>query len=201
MLISHRIAARIAALLIVVSPAARAQTVEPLLPDWEVRLASGAMMPTGDQRHDVRSGPLTAAQVSWLPKSSLAFTGTLGWARSRDRASVGTPRLNAFSADFGVEARPSRWIAGGRVSFSPFIGLGAGSRSYDYRGRRADARHNLAGYGALGGELGVGRLGLRVEARNYVSRFKPLAAAGKSDARSDVFVLVALRFNRRATQP
>ncbi len=165
---------------------------------WEFRVASGALMPTGEQRDDLRSGSLTMAQIAWLPLPAFAVTASGGWARSRDRRSIETPKLNAFTADLGVEARAAQWIATGTVSFSPFLGLGAGARSYDYRGRSADATHNLAGYGAVGGELGVGRFGLRIEARNYVSGFKPLTGVGTSDTRNDVTLMVALRFNRRS---
>jgi hypothetical protein len=43
-------------------------------------------------------------------------------------------------------------------------------------------------YGALGGELGFGRLGVRVEGRNYVSRAATRLERGGSGARSDVML-------------
>lgn len=164
----------------------------------EFRIASGSMMPTGEQGASLRSGALTAAQIAWVPQPSFAVVGSFGWGRSRDLAATDAPKLNAFSADLGVEARAAHWKTGRSMSFTPFIGLGGGARSYDYHKRAANATHNLAGYGAVGGELGIGRLGFRLEARNYVSGFKPLSGAGPSDTRSDVAVLAAVRFNRRA---
>jgi hypothetical protein len=188
----------LAALLFTLPLAARAQADSAGPRRWELRITGGALLPTGDQRHQLKRASLSAIQVSWLPRPSLALTGTLGRARSRDLTVEGSPRLDAFAVDLGVEARPSHWVAGRRVSVSPFVGVGGGARSYDYRARHSDARHNLAGYASLGGELGVGRVGLRVEARQYLGRFAPMAGTGPSDVRGDVLLMTALRFNRRA---
>ena len=163
---------------------------------WEFRVSSGALLPTGDQRDLIKSAKVTAAQVSWTPRPAFAVTGTFGWARSRDLATVGAPKLDAFTADVGVEARRATWFAKRAVTFDPFVGIGAGSRSYDHHGIRENATHNMSGYGSVGGELGAGRVGLRVEARNYVSGSKPLAGTGRSVTRSDVVILAAVRFNR-----
>jgi hypothetical protein len=140
---------------------------------------------------------MSAAQMSWVLRPSLAITGTLGWARSRDVSSAGSPKLDVFAYDVGVEARPATWFADRAVSFSPFAGLGAGGRSYNYRKLDVGATNNLASYGTVGGEFGVGRLGLRLEARDYVTGFKPLVGAGKSGSRNDVVLMVGLRFNRK----
>ena len=159
-------------------------------------MASGTLVPTGVEKDVIKSADLTAAQLSWMPRPSLAISGTFGWARSRDLGSVNTPKLDVFMSDVGVELRPAQWFAGRAVTFSPFGGLGAGVRSYNYRSIDADARHNASGYGTVGGEIGAGRVGLRLEARNYISGFKPLVGAGKTDTRNDIVFMVALRFSR-----
>jgi hypothetical protein len=165
---------------------------------WELRVTSGAFVPTGNQRNFLKDAQLTAAQLSWVVRPSLAVTGTFGWARSRDIASVSTPKLDVFTSDLGIEARPAQWLAGHAVTFSPFVGLGAGARSYNYRKLDVDATNNLAGYAAAGGELGMGRVGIRLEVRDYATGFRPLVGAGKSDRRNDVVIMGALRFNRHA---
>lgn len=179
------------------APAAPAALSTPKLRHWEFRVASGALLPTGAQRQALNSGALTAAQISWTPRPSFALTGTFGWAKSRDLGAVNTPRIIAYASDLGVEFRSARWFAARKVTFDPFVGVGAGARSYDYRSIEADATHNLSGYGAVGGELGAGRVGLRLEARNHVSGSKPLVGGGASDARSDMIVMATVRFNRR----
>jgi hypothetical protein len=42
----------------------------------------------------------------------------------------------------------------------------------------------------------MGRVGLRLELRDYVAGFKPLAGGGKADRRNDAIVMVGLRFDR-----
>ena len=174
----------------------RAQATTPQERALELRFTGGAFVPTGNQRTSLGNAHVTAAQLSWVLRPSLAITGTFGWARSRDLLSVTSPKLDVFTSDLGVEARPAQWFAGRAVTFSPFAGLGAGARSYNYRKLEVDATNNLAGYGAVGGELGVGRMGLRLEVRDYMTGFRPLVGGGKSDMRNDVVMMVGLRFNR-----
>ena len=163
---------------------------------WELRISSGAFVPTGSQRQFLKNAEVTAAQLSFAVRPTLAITGTFGWARSRDLKLSDTPKLDVFTSDLGLEARAATWFADRPVSFRPFLGLGGGARSYNYRKLDVDATNNLAGYVAAGGDLGVGRVGLRLEVRDYATGFKPLVGAGKSDARNDVVIMGALSFNR-----
>ena len=163
---------------------------------WEVRVPTGSFVPTGDQRDVLKSGSTTALQVSRVLNPAFAITGTVSWARSRVINSADAPKLDAFTSDLGVEYRPARWFAGGPVTLDAFAGAGAGMRSYNYRKLDIAATHNLAGYGAVGGELGMGRFGLRVEVRDYVAGFRSLTGAGAAGTRNDVVVTAALRFNR-----
>ena len=55
-----------------------------------------------------------------------------------------------------------------------------------------DAKTNIAGYAALGGDLYIGRFGIRAEARDYVSRFEPLTGGGDATTRNDVSIMTAL---------
>ena len=188
-------------LLLSATHTADAQVPAPRGRTWELRVASGAFVPTGNQRNSLEDAHVTAAQLSWVLRPSLAITGTFAWARSRVLGSVDTPKLDVFTSDLGVEARRGRWFADRAVTFSPFLGLGAGARSYNYRKLDVDATNNLAGYASAGGELGIGRVGVRLEVRDYVTGFKPLVGGGTSDTRNDVVIMAALRFNRqRASQ-
>ena len=174
-----------------------AQTPAPQARTWELRFTSGGLVPMGNQRNYLKDAQLSAAQLSWVVRPSLAFTGTFGWARSRDLASAESPKLDVFASDLGVEARPVRWLIDRAVSFTPFVGFGAGVRSYNYRTLDVDATHNFAAYGAAGGELGMGRVGLRLEVRDYSSGFKPLVGGGTSDTRNDVVIMAGVRFDRK----
>jgi hypothetical protein len=166
----------------------------------EIRVPSGSFIATGAQGDQLKSAHLTALQLSWLVRPHLAVTGTFAWARSRDLATSGHPKLDVFTSDLGVEARSAEWSVGRRVSLGTFAGFGAGARSYDYVKRNVAARNNLAAYAAVGGEVGAGRVALRIEARSYKSGFEPLAGAGKSDTRTDMVVMAAVRINRRSPE-
>jgi len=175
-----------------------AQTKDTSATSFEVRFTSGAFVPTGSQRSFLKDAQVSAAQISWVIRPSLAITGTFGWARSRDLGSAAKSKLDAFTTDLGVETRPARLAVGQAVSFSPFAGVGAGVRTYNYRKLNVGATNNLAGYAAVGGELGIKRVGLRLEVRDYVAGFKPLAGAGKSAQRNDLVMMAGVRFNRRS---
>lgn len=162
---------------------------------WEFLAASGALVPTGAQRSALKDASMSTAQLSYVVRSRFAVTTSVGWARSRDLLAEGRPKLSVFTYDVGVEARAPRWIETKPLTFTPFAGAGAGGRSYDHRGVDVDATHNLAGYVAAGGELGMGRIRLRLEARDYVSQFKSFGGGG-AVTRNDVTVLAGLRFTR-----
>ena len=163
---------------------------------FEIRFTSGGLVATGNQRNFIKDGQLSGVQMSWSLNPMLAVTGSFAWARSRDLTTIDKQKLDVFTSDLGVEARPAQWFTGRKVTFSPIVGLGAGVRSYNYRSLDVDAKHNLAGYGSVGGELGIlNRVGVRLEARDYASGYKPLVGAGKSVTRNDVVIMAALRIN------
>lgn len=196
-----RIAATTLTLMLASTSAAVAQDAAAHSRAWELRVSSGALVASGAQRAQLKDAELTAAQVSWVMRERLALTGTFSWARSRDRISAGTPKLDVFTSDIGAELRSGEWRADKMVSLRTFAGLGAGARSYNYRSLDVPATHNIAGYGSVGGEVGIGRVAVRLEAREYAAGFKPLIGAGKSTARNDAVIMAALRFNRhRARQ-
>lgn len=165
---------------------------------WEIRVPTGSFIATGAQGNQLRDAHLTAFQLSRIVRQHFAVTGTFAWARSRDLTIAGTPKIDVFTFDAGFEARSAIWSAGKHVSLSTFTGLGAGARSYDYVKLDASAKTNIAGYAAAGGEIGVRRVALRLEARNYTSGFKPLIAAGMADTRNDMVVMATVRFSRRS---
>jgi hypothetical protein len=157
--------------------------------DFEIRPYVGAYLPTGDQRDLLKDAILVGAQASYRVIPQLAITGTLGWSPTEDRVSQ---TIDLLQYDVGAELRAPSWIQRSAWDFSPFVGLGVGGRTYDYRDLDVDAKTNVAGYGALGGEFGFGQFGLRIEGRDYVSRFKPLTDGGDAKTRNDVAVAAGL---------
>ena len=177
---------------------ARAQDAAPHKPHFEFIVNSGTIVPTGAQRDAIKRGDVTAAQLAYVIRPSFAVTASVGWARTRDIASVGDPRLDMFTYDIGSEVRANRLLAGKTLSFSPFAGAGVGGRTYNYRSLAVDASHNVAAYGSAGSEIGFGRrVKLRVEARDYLTGFKPLDGRVGNDTRNDVSVMMGLRLKVR----
>ena len=164
---------------------------------WSLLVPSGTLIPTGALRHTIERGNMTAAQIAFAVRPTLAITSTFGWARSRDISTAGAPKLDVFTYDVGVEARAPRWLVANSVAFTPFAGAGAGGRSYNHRRLDVDATHNLAAYLSAGGELRVRRVGLRLEARDYLAQLQPLGGAGASRTSNDVVVMVGLRLHTR----
>ena len=164
---------------------------------WEFLIPGGTLVPTGAQRDAIKRGNMNAAQLTYVVRPTLAITSTAGWARSRDVAIAGNPKLDVFTYDVGGEFRVPRWNTGNAVTFTPFAGAGAGGRSYNYRKLDVDATHNVAAYASVGGELGVRRVRVRLEARDYVTGFKPLTGDGASRTGNDVVVMVGVRLVSR----
>jgi len=154
---------------------------------FELRPYVGAYIPTGTQRDLLKDAVIVGGQASYRLLPQLALTGTVGWAPSKDRVTPGDQTVDLWQYDLGAELRAPSWQTWGTLDFTPFVGLGGGGRTYHYRDLDVDQKTNVAGYGVVGGELGFGRFGLRLEARDYVSRFKPFDG-GDSKSRNDVTV-------------
>lgn len=184
-------------ILLMASGAAGAQTAPVPSNGWEFLMSSGALVPTGSQRTTLKDAPLSTAQASWVAHHRFALTTTLGWARSRDLAVIEGQKLDVFMLDVGAEARTSRRPVGRRGSLALFVGAGAGLRSYNYRRLDVDATHNLAAFGAAGGDLGIRRVHLHLEVRDYVTGFRPLTGEGAAATRNDVAALLGLRLARK----
>ena len=182
---------------LLLSAAATPARAQEAAPRWQFRVASGSLLPTGAQREAVKRAPMIAAQLSRGITPAIAVVSTIGWARSRDLATLDAARLDIFSADLGLEATASTRQISKTFSFTPIIGLGSGMRYYHHRHLAADATTTLGGYVAAGGEVGIGRVGVRLEVRDYLTNFTPLIAGGRSAVRNDVMLLGALRLKRR----
>src|SRR5918999_744934 len=161
--------------------------------NFEIRPYVGAYIPTGDQRNIFKDAILAGAQGSYRFTPALALTATVGWSPTEDRLTAGQETVDLWQYDIGAELRAPSWLQGESWNFSPFVGLGVGGRTYDYRDLdNVDAKTNVAGYGALGGEFGFGQFGVRLEGRNYISRFEPLTGTGDAKTRNDVSLAAGL---------
>lgn len=163
---------------------------------WSFLVTEGSVHPTGAQRQAIARGRATAAQLSYSVVPAFAVNTTLGWARSRDLSSLGDAKVDVFSYDIGAEVRTPVPPTGRGFAVRPFAGVGAGARSYNYRGAGLDSTHTGSAYVSGGAEVGMGRVRLRVEVRDYVTGLG-FNRGGPSSTRNDVVVMTGLRFVKR----
>jgi hypothetical protein len=173
----------------------------------EIRPFAGSYVPTGTQRELLEDAGTLGGQLGLRHAEDFALTGTFAWALSKDRTTASrtgaadalyTGReesVDVLDYDAGVEARlPVAALHDGIVA--PYLGAGAGARSYHYRHvDGARARTSPEAYGALGVDLvpARGRVGARVETRATVSRFDGLRAEyARRGTRVDLQLTVGL---------
>ncbi len=183
--------------LLTTSGAAHAQSSITKSPGFELIVPSGTVVPTGAQEDDMKRSSLTAVQVSYGLRPDLVLTSTSGWARTSTLGQGRQGKLDLFTYDGGVEYRLPRRTADRRINFKPFAGAGIGARTHNYRDAATATTHNLATYASAGGELGVARVRVRVEVRDYLTWVTPLGSAD-SARRNDVAVLAGLRLALRS---
>jgi hypothetical protein len=170
----------------------------------EVRPHAGGFIPTGALRHVLRDAALLGMQAGWRFHSSVALTGSLAWAPSRARSTslasstVAGGReggLDIWQYDVGIEVRVpittrSSWLV------APFLGGGAGARTYDHRDRDdVGTQASLLAFGAVGIDVTPSNspLGARIAVRDNVSAFKGLRGElAEREARNDVQVSAGL---------
>jgi hypothetical protein len=181
----------LATLLTAVRPA-HAQSSVATKPGFELLVPSGAVVPTGAQEHDVKNAKLTAVQLSYGLRPDLVLTSTVGWARTTPLGLGPEAKLDLFTYDAGVEYRLARRSPDRGINFKPFTGVGIGARTHSYRHVDVATTHNLATYASVGGELGLSRVRLRLEVRDYLTWVTPLGTWGTT-RRNDVAVLAGLR--------
>jgi hypothetical protein len=181
-----------AALLTVITSVNAAQAQVPGA--FEIRPFVGAFIPTGDQRDFLKDAVLVGGQASWRVIPAFALTGTFAWSPSKDRITTGNQTLDIYQYDVGAELRTPSGYDLGVAELTPFVGLGLGGRTYNYRDLDVGSKTNFDGYGALGGDIGFGPIALRIEARDYVSQFKPLIGSGSTKTRNDIGLAAGIAY-------
>jgi hypothetical protein len=151
----------------------------------EVRPFVGAFIPTGDQRDVMNDQLFMGLQGGAELAKRLHLLGTLAWAPRGDN------KVMTYNYDAGVETfRP--FPMGEKWEIRPFLGAGLGGRTYNDHRNNDHLETYLTWYGALGSEFQLDRFALRVEARDYMTRFEGLDGRAPQDTRYDIAVFSAL---------
>ena len=169
-------------------------------PTLEVRPFVGGYVPFGPLRDALDETPIYGGQGALELSPSTAVVGAFALARPHDRLDPQRRRIRLAQVDVGIERARSHTVSDD-WTLKPFLGVGAGTRSYtiasETGGGDERTRNHVAGYAALGTELQSGRLALRAEGRAYVATFSGLRAGSSRSARADASLSFGLAYHVR----
>jgi hypothetical protein len=151
-------------------------------------------LPTGEQREDFKSAATFGFQGAMEFTSFAHVVVSGGWTNGRSKiGSLISPKTQMWQYDVGAEFNALKDL-GSRYMLRPFVGFGAGARSYKYEDVGIATKTSASGYGSLGSEIQRGPVALRFETRGYVSRFEePLNT--QRWYRSDVYMMFGLAYH------
>jgi hypothetical protein len=157
----------------------------------EVRPWAAMYAPVGSQQDDFKNAATYGFQgaVEFTSFAHLVASGGYTNARSKIGALI-SPKTRMWQYDLGAEFNALAKL-GSNYMLRPFLGFGAGTRSYKYEDAGIDTKTGAAAYAALGTDLQRGPVAFRLETRSYLSRFyEPL----NSDKwfRNDYYVMFGL---------
>ena len=160
----------------------------------EVRPFAGAFLPVGDQRNVLKDAALVGGQVALEVQPALHLVGSFAWSPNENRPMLARNTVDLYQYDVGAEGFHTTTLSND-WTFKPFIGLGVGGRTYHLRDVAVKAQTDPVGYGSLGSEFQLSRIALRLEARDYVSRFKGITGGNAAKTRSDVGVTAGFAYH------
>ena len=153
----------------------------------------GGFVPTGAARGTVSNGYAIGAQIGMGLTARVAAVATAFVTQTKFRAND-VNEVTVIQYDVGMEFAPGApHESTHRVI--PFVGLGAGGRTYDVRDAGTPTRAYPAAYLGAGGEIRFQRLALRMEARGYASRQE--SETGATVMRTDLAGLAGLAVHFR----
>ena len=160
----------------------------------EIRPFAGVYLPTGTQRDLFDNAAKFGVQAALELRPSFHVLGTFGYVPGQTKYVSAKNDVQIFQYDVGVEFNMLRPI-GDMWLFKPFVGAGAGARSYFYDNSALTDRTCAAGYGALGMEFELNRAAIRLEGRDNVFCFRSALPNIKSSTRNDIDFSLGLAYH------
>lgn len=141
----------------------------------EYRVIAGAYIPTGSQRDFLKSSMVLGMQGGLEANDMLHFVATVMYATPRPKDTSLTNDVHIYQYDAGAELFHVYTVSktDDHLSFRPFLGAGAGARSYHLQNTTVNVKSetDFTGYGSLGAELQHKNIAARLEVRDYMTRF------------------------------
>jgi hypothetical protein len=172
------------------------QAQEPAALRPEIRPFVGAYIPAGALRNDFKAATMLGAQAALEVSDYVHFLGTVAWTHGHNKfAGFSKDLTYIWQYDVGVELNLIQEV-GSSWWFRPFVGVGGGGRTYDYRAEEVGTRTCTAGYAALGTEMQRRNIAFRLEGRDYLTCFEsPMTA--KKTTRNDFGLAFGLAYHIR----
>jgi hypothetical protein len=160
----------------------------------ESRSVIGAFVPTGDHGDELDGALMMGSSLAFRTSETLSLVGRLTWSGSNAKQLSGSPEVKVYSYDLGAEYRVADVAAGRSWRLRPFVGGGVGGRTYnaDVSGMKNET--DFVGYGALGIQADYKKIGVRIEGRDYLSRYDGLSGTDDRATRNDIGISAGLAF-------
>jgi hypothetical protein len=163
---------------------------------FATRLLFGAVSPVGGLKDWYAAGGLAGVQASWSLNENFAATGTTYWANAASRRRDGHPsQAVGWNLDVGVEGHSPRFgFQNAKWDVKPFVGIGAGTRSYSFPTTVQGSTTGWGGYASLGADFWrhEGRFGLRTELRGYRASYTDVQQSIPRATGTDLVALLGL---------
>ncbi len=163
----------------------------------EIRPFVSAYVPAQSQRGMFRDAPMFGVQAALELLPSFHAVSSFAWAPARTGYALGADRVHILQYDVGVTLGLVRPMGDG-WELRPFLGAGAGGRSYLYEAATLTNRPlSSAAYAAAGTEFQLGHTALRLEMRNYIYNFEPPFPDQEPVLRNDFTFSLGMAFHLR----
>lgn len=161
----------------------------------EVRPLGGAMIPAGKQQDVFESAAIFGLEAAYEMKETFHLVGSFEWSPGKGKFSAPVKGVDILQYDLGIEFSAVRDLTD-RWEIKPFLGVGAGVRSFMYEDASLDDLNAFSAYGALGTEFQYRPFALRLQGRLYNYSFKETAGGGTS-SRTDVGLSLGVAYHLR----
>lgn len=159
----------------------------------ELRMFIGGLIPTADHRDDFKAATTLGVQGALELNNYAHLVGTFAWSHGHAKfASLSDDLTYVWHYDVGAEF--NALVDTDLFVVRPFFGLGVGVRTYDYQARDEPSRSCTTGYGAVGSELQISNVAVRLEGRDYINCFESPVTQRKS-TRNDVMLMVGFAYH------
>lgn len=159
----------------------------------ELRPFVGALVPTGDHRSDFKTGATLGLQGALEVTKYAHVVANLAWTQGRAKFATFTDDLT-YVWHYDVGAEVNAYFETDQFLVRPFLGIGAGMRTYDYKASGQPARSCGTGYASLGSELQIGSIAFRAEGRDYLNCFESPVYRTKS-TRNDLMLMLGFAYH------